>query len=256
MSNNLILFVVAEGRYQNYADMWELALEKSYPEYERFILTLDTNPKLPKYYGACIRYLFDHERFTGKYLYITDIDMMIVRESPSLLDFHVKELEETGLCYSNTQRGTEVMGFNRLTGLHFIKNNDEWMQATFNIRAQEYGKLCRGEIGQSPIDDELMLMRIVKDSGLPLPPPRRNLIERHHGLHLGTVRAHCSKSHQALRQAISLRVDRTKATAWQEVVGSSEYSKILGKIQKKDRQAYQEFYLMDQFTKSIANSQL
>jgi hypothetical protein len=251
--NNLVIFTVAEGRYQHYADMWELALEKAYPEYERHLLTLDTNPKLPRYYGACIRFLFDHEKFSGKYLYITDIDMMIVRESPSLLDFHVKELEETGLSYSNTQRGSEVQGFNRLTGLHFI-TPDYW-EPTFNIRAREYNKLCRGEIGNSPIDDELMLMRIVKDSGLPMVPPRRNLIERHHGLHLGTVRAHEHESHQKLRQSITMRVSREKAAQWQEVVCSSEYSKILEKIRKKDRQAYHEFYLMDQFTKSIANSQ-
>lgn len=250
---DLLIFTVAEGRYQNYAEMWELSLSKAYPEYDTHILRLDTDNRLPRYYGACIRYLFDHLRFHEyKYLYIGDIDMMIVRESPTILEFHKKELDETGLCYSNTQRGRETMGQARLTGLHFV-DNDWWWRLTFDARAKWYNRLVFGNIGHSPIDDELMLMQIVKDSGFGLPPPRRDLIERHHGLHLGTVRAHEKESHQALREAIRIRVDKDKAVKWQEIVGSYEYAKILDRIQKVDRQAYREFYLMDQFTKSIAN---
>ena len=97
-----------------------------------------------------------------------------------------------------------------------------------------------------------MLMKIVKESGLEVARPVVNLMERHHGLHLGTVRAHKTESLQTLRRAVFIRVNRDKATKWQEVVACPEYSKILGKIQKKDRMAYEEFMIMDKFTRQIS----
>jgi hypothetical protein len=134
--------------------------------------------------------------------------------------------------------------------LHFVRK--DWWEKTFNARAHQYHLLTTGQIGYSPIDDELMLMNIVKESGLPVASGKYNLIERHHGLHLGTVRAHKKESLQTLRRAVSIRVNQDKAAKWQAVVACPEYSKLLHKLQITDRIAYDEFMIMDKFTKQIA----
>ena len=249
--SDLLITVAVNNRYTSYIDMWELALSKAYPEYDTAAVVFNPG-NTPQYYGACIRFLKNMSECNGKqykYTYITDVDMMIVREDVPLLDFHLNEIKETGLCYSNTARGTETEGPNRLTGLHFVTG--EWWGKTKVVRDRYFKKLCAGEIGNSPIDDELMLMKIVKESWIETPPPRRDLIGRHHGLHLGTVRAHKSESHQSLRRAVHLRVSPDKAKKWQGVVCSREYSSILSKVQKSDRMAYEEFMIMDRMTKQI-----
>jgi hypothetical protein len=233
--------------------MWELAIEKAYPEYDHFVV--HKNVETPKYFGACVRFLYDFRSTGHKCWYITDIDMMIVREPVSILDFHIKEMQESGLCYSNSPRGTENQGPERLTGLHFV--GEDWWTKTAEMREKYYLLLTHGHqvgktLGDCSIDDELMLMKIVKESGLPVAKPVVNLTERHHGLHLGTIRAHKKDTIQSLRRAVSIRVNKDKAIAWQGVVGCSEYSKILSKIQKVDRIAYEEFMTMDKFTKQIA----
>lgn len=250
--SDLLITTVAEGRYINYAEMWELALSKAYPEYDYEIEPMCLKDGCPKYFGACMRYIgvASKNKVVYKYTYITDIDMMIVREKPTLLDFHLKEIQESGLCYSNSPRGSERDGPNRLTGLHFV--TEDWWDKTCDVRLKYYRMLLNKEIGEGQIDDELMLMRIVKESGLEVAKPVVNLMERHHGLHLGTVRAHKTESLQSLRRAVSIRVNKDKATKWQEVVACPEYSKILGKIQKKDRMAYEEFMIIDKFTKQIS----
>ncbi len=250
--SDILITTVAEGRYINYAEMWELSLSKAYPEYEHHITFVQGNSHLPKYFGACMRYIgvASKNKVVYKYTYITDIDMMIVREKPTLLDFHLKEIQESGLCYSNSPRGSEQQGPNRLTGLHFV--TDDWWEKTEKARLKYFKQILSKEIGEGQIDDELMLMNIVKESGLQIAKPVVNLMERHHGLHLGTVRAHKAESLQSLRRAVSIRVNKDKATKWQEVVACPEYSKILSKIQKKDRMAYEEFMIMDKFTRQIS----
>lgn len=247
--SNLLVCSVVNGRYLNYIDMWQLAMSKAYPEYDTCIrTTADTHSEIP-YYAACLRYLHD---FGGKqkYCYITDIDMMIVREPVALLDFHLNEMKESGLCYSNSPRGQEFSGPKRLTGLHFV--NDDWWDVTAETRDKYTALLMQGKIGMVDIDDELMLMNIVVESGLAVARPVVNLMERHHGLHLGTVRANKKNSIQTLRRAVSIRVDKDKAIKWQEVVSCPEYVKILDTIKRKDRIAYQEFMEMDKFTKQLS----
>jgi hypothetical protein len=247
---DLLITTWAVGRYKVYSELFQFAIKKAYPEYDVHVFEDDTT--FPKYYGACVRFLSYSKEFDYyKYVYITDIDMMIVREPVSILDFHTNEINETGLCYSNTPRGTEERGFDRLTGLHFV--NQEWWGATHEARYDYLRKLEMGLIGDVAIHDELMLMNIVKESGLPVAPPKRDLICRHHGLHLGTVRAHKHETLQKLRRDVFIRVSVQRAKEWMKVVETPEYRSIMQDIKRRDKMAYEELCIMEKFTRQRSN---
>lgn len=56
------------------------------------------------------------------YVYVGDVDMFILKEKPSLLEFHLSDLEINDIPVSNCVRLDEDGNFtNRLTGLHFFK---------------------------------------------------------------------------------------------------------------------------------------
>jgi hypothetical protein len=186
--------------------------------------------------------------FGFKYVYITDIDMMICPEIPTLLDFHLKEIKETGLCYSNTPRWKEPMGDNRMTGLHFVTK--EWWRQTEIASAHELDRLVKGEIGGCKCDDELMLMRIIKASGLPV-ADRRPLIPRHHGIHLGTLRDYRKMTLQARRNAVHRRIGMEKAAYWLGLIKTPEYGRIFSEIKKTDKQATWELTELEKFCHQI-----
>lgn len=247
---DLLITTWAVGRYKVYSELFQFAIKKAYPEYDVHVFESDV--VFPKYYGACIRFLSNSREFHDyKYVYITDIDMMIVREPVSILDFHTNEINETGLCYSNTPRGMEERGFDRLTGLHFV--TQEWWGATHEARYDYLRKLEMGLIGDVAIHDELMLMNIVKESGLQVAPPKRDLICRHHGLHLGTVRAHKHETLQKLRRDVFIRVSVQRAKEWMKVVETPEYRSIMQDIKRRDKMAYDELCIMEKFTRQRSN---
>jgi hypothetical protein len=247
---DLLITTWAVGRYKVYRELFEFAIKQAYPEYD--VHVFESGIASPKYYGACIRFLLNPDVFRDyRYVYITDIDMMIVREPVSILDFHLSELSETGLCYSNTPRGMEERGFDRLTGLHFV--TQYWFEKTKDARSNFLKKLCDNEIGEVAIHDELMLMDIVKESGLPVAPPKKDLICRHHGLHLGTVRAHKHETLQKLRRDVFIRVSVQRAKEWLKVVETPEYRSIIQDIKRRDKMAYDELCIMEKFTRQRSN---
>lgn len=244
--SSLLITTFAVGRYQVYAELFRYAIKKAYPEYDVYVIESDI--KQPKYYGACARFLTEEPVFHEyDYVYITDIDMMIVREPITILEFHTKEMEETGLCYSNTPRGMEERGFDRLTGLHFVGR--DWWNKTRTARYHYTQELLSGKIGDIAIDDEIMLMNIVSDSDIGMVPARRDLICRHHGLHLGTVRAHKNETLQKLRRDVFIRVSPQRARGWMEVVETNQYTYIMRDIKQRDKQAHEELVLMEKFAR-------
>ncbi len=247
---DLLITTWAVGRYKVYSDLFKFAINKAYPEYDVHVFESDVQE--PKYYGACVRFLADDEMFADyKYVYITDIDMMIVREPVSILDFHTAEINETGLCYSNSPRGMEERGFDRLTGLHFVTR--DWWDKTKDARRKYMLMLNSCRIGEIAIHDELMLMDIVKESGLQVAPPKRDLICRHHGLHLGTVRAHKHETLQKLRRDVFIRVSVQRAKEWLKVVETPEYRSIMQDIKRRDKMAHEELCIMEKFTRQRSN---
>jgi hypothetical protein len=176
---------------------------------------------------------------------------MICPEETALLDFHLKEIEETGLCYSNSPRWKEPFGENRLTGLHFVTR--EWWTKTEEARLKYYDLLMSGELGYGKCDDELMLMKIVKDSGLPV-TKMSDLLIRHHGIHLGTVRDFQKEGRSSVRDQLRFRVTKERATYWCNLIESVEYRNLLVDIKKQDKQVAGELEMLESVANQIARN--
>ena len=243
--SDLLIFTTAEGRYKVYTDLFTTVCKRAYPQYDVRVMETHT---VKQYGSACMRFLFPVAP-GYKYIYITDIDMMICPETPSLLDFHLAEIMETGLCYSNVPRWKEPMGENRMTGLHFV--TEEWWGVTHEARAKETIRLVNGEIGSCKCDDELLLMRIVRASGLRV-TDRKHLISRHHGIHLGTLRDYRQFSYQKRRANVYKRLKGDKARFWVEFVETEEYRSLFSAIRKADEQAKWELEELEKFARQIA----
>jgi hypothetical protein len=188
---------------------------------------VETQPPKTEYDAACRRFLIQISGYT----YITDVDMMILREDVPLSDFHLGEMRASGLPYSNTMRGREARGDKRMTGLHFV--SPEWWPAT-RIRREAYlHKLDDGTYGQGRYDDELMLMDLCRACG-PLPPKRR-LLDRHHGIHLGTLRSYRNSTIQTRKEQLRVRISAKRSRQWQELCATREYRSIEADIRRRSR---------------------
>jgi hypothetical protein len=244
--NDLLIFTVAEGRYRVYTDLFTWCAKRAYPEYDVEVMDLHKTGKIP-YWSACMRFLVLPDA-PHKYTYITDVDMMICPETQAILDFHTEEMTRTGLCYSNVPRWKEPMGENRMTGLHFV--SDSWWEKTYVARTGERDRLHGGDIGSCKCDDELMLMRIIKRSGLAV-TERGNLLRRHHGIHLGTLRDYRNQTLQKRRCNVLTRI-RKHAGYWCDLIETEDYKKLFADIQKQDKEATWELKELEKFARQTA----
>ena len=188
---------VVNGPYVWYLPLFVHQLQKAYPEYELHILADTEETDIlslkgvrkfdsPKgedsgYRAACLRFLHSDETLEGfDYCLITDCDMMIVRESLSIVDQHMLDLRKNNLqCYSNyTSMG------NKCPGIHFVTK--EWWSRTAVARGKEKDAI---DATKNVVydHDEKMLRRLIIDSHLPTPPDKINPWT-YHGEHLGDWR--------------------------------------------------------------------
>jgi hypothetical protein len=236
----MIIFTTFDNRYQPYTETWKVFIQYAYPQYKAVA-------KRSEYQGfasACERYLY--EASTKEDVYITDIDMMILREDPEINNFHLLEMVESGLSYSNTPRDNKEPRANeRLTGLHYC--TPRWYDETRGTR-EAYSFLLRaGKIGVGRYDDEIMLKQICLQSGLKI-PPKRWIWERQHGIHLGVIRNY--KPHGKARVVAEMRsrVKPEQARQWVEVSETPEYKAAKSRI--TDKLILWEFDFMDTFCRS------
>jgi len=239
---SLLIFTVASGEYLEYADIFQYCVNQSYPEYS--IKVLKNYSDTVKFMSPCMRYLIEPEEYLNKYdyYYITDIDMMILAEDKSIVDFHTEEMRQTGLSYSNTIRNKEALGSERMTGLHFC--TPQWYKTTHTEREKYKDFIIRGEYGHGKYDDETMLKKITMGSGLDL-PPRYGLIRRHHGIHIGTIRDFYKKKYTTIKNQLTYRVALKQCIKWQDVYQSGG-NKIISKI--KNKKIREEFSILDKYT--------
>jgi hypothetical protein len=275
MNKKLLIWTIAAGRYKVYTELFKYCIRKAYPEYDVDVLELDPAIKIVKvppvnctlinkdtpfsnlktvtgfeqqYTSACLRFVLKPGCRDYDYVYITDIDMMICPEDVSILDFHKREMFETWLPYSNTPRWKEPMGENRLTGLHFV--GKDWWEATEEQRYIEFTRLADGLIGDCKCEDELMLMRIVKNSKIRV-DNKRHLVSRHHGIHLGTIRDNTAKTIQEKKMALYSRVSKEKARWWLGLMKDREYNYITDKM-KSDPLARYEISELEKYVRQIS----
>ena len=243
MKNRLCVTTVVDQNYASYIPLFIYTLKTSYPEYhvKLFIhgnlsqhvknalalikydykLVPDLFNKYVKYKFSPIawRFIIDPKHYKGyDYVYITDIDMMILPEKISLLNFHLNEMGETGLCYSNSKRNKKhIDGHRSLTGLHFA--SQEWFRKTEKAR-QKYEELIRtGALGKEREEDGRILYNMCKESGLKT-PEKRPLVMRHHGVHMGNWRLFHSY------KKLNKRMGIEKCRAWLKIRETKTFNNI------------------------------
>jgi len=190
------------ANYQHYIPLWAYCIGRAYPEYRTKVFLTDTGtnwlkesatwlPNLelvegefgkgyahhPPRWAAWTRYLlFTHKRYRHwkdfDWIYITDADLMIVRQEPPLHEQHIQHMKTLGLCYSNMLRDPKRFADRHLTGLHFC--GQDFIHRVMD-KCTEYDGLVRvngGGVldGKPVIYDERLLYQIVRDAGLDFPP--------------------------------------------------------------------------------------
>ena len=213
----LCITTVVDGYYQLYIPMFIYCAKKSYPDY--YVKVFFRGTLTPPVWdclkdiedagidgwevkenwftdypyqlktSACLRYLLPPEEVKDfEYVHINDADMLIMREKPSILEYHRKRIKKEGWLYSNT-KGTWDHPFNglarRLPALPTFTK--KWYSKIEPI-AKKYRKLLKaGEVGLINCYDEIMLFKLVEQSGQPL-PEKYDYEVKYHGLHLGMAK--------------------------------------------------------------------
>jgi hypothetical protein len=230
----LTIFTIHDERYQGYASMWKYFICEAYPQYSAISGMIESKEQ---YTAACRRFI-DQPINEGD-VYITDIDMMILWEPISIDLFHNFEMNESGLCYSNSPRNnSEPFSSLRLTGLHYC--NQEWYRRTEKSRQEALSLVEKGEIGKGRYDDEIMLKRICEESGLGI-PPKRKLILRHHGIHMGTFRNYIMYGPARMRTELRQRISPFQARQFVQISETAEYKLIFKYIKNPIIQKEYEF---------------
>lgn len=215
---DICITICLNERYAKYIPMFAYFISQAYPTYGARIFMsgkagggilrcLDLIEGDYKLYENCfkdlprcrisyksyrwINYSEDFEDY--KYVYVSDADMLICPEIPSLLEQHIVHCQILGCCYSNFVRSSSIK---RLSGLHFLEVKP-WFEKMLPI-IKKYRKLLQSSKIKE-ISDEVMFYRMVKESGLPILKPRDKKIKKdkptdyhfrpHHGLHLGVFRS-------------------------------------------------------------------
>lgn len=228
------VFTMVSGKYQWYIPLFHYFLSKAYPEYDIRIYVrgeieippslfyrdiIPMNPKsvvqdypIDGYTTAAMRFVHEDDALRSyDYVHFQDIDMLILREDPPIVDQHWRSMMANGLqCYDNyvsshvIHEGAECP---RLPGVHFVTR--DWWDITREAR-QKYAAQLAVEGSPAWYWDEVMLAKIVIESGLPVQDKRLNLWA-HHGIHLGDYRrrqgtkeviGHVEASHTVLMSEI------------------------------------------------------
>lgn len=241
--------VVYNNAYKLYLPMFVEAIRYSYPDYKVWAVEV---PMLgvKSYYSAVSRFLVNPSTESNTdYYYITDIDMIILPEETPLHEFHIEEMKSMRTVYSNTPRTKEFRGAERLTGLHFVNKN--WYSITKSARYKAKKLLDdpRHGLGLNAIDDEIMLMSIVKSCNLPVKDPT-SLIKRHHGIHLGTIRG--KRNLQTINAGLKQRITFQRAYEYRKMMRNhSPFRDAVAYASAKDPNMKFMMKRIDVFTKRL-----
>ena len=240
----LCISTVVDSKYQYFMPLFIFCLRRVYPDYDIKIFThgkLARNvksalayltgfklvPKLfddwnyTKYAPISWRFLIPPEHYHGyDFVYVGDVDMMILPEKVSLLNFHYNEMAETGFCYSNSLRSKRHWkGKESFTGLHFA--SQEWFTRTEARRKIHAEKVRTGKEGEKREWDGHMLYLMTKSSNLHIVPKAKNIKKRHHGIHLGNFRLYSDFDQ------IKKRVDADMCRKWMVIRRDQTFIDIL-----------------------------
>lgn len=245
----LCVSTVVDSNYMAYLPLFVYCMNRTYPQYHVKLFLRDPCPydlrawKLNcemvhmfedfprhKYLSIALRFAIPKEYFKDfDNVYITDIDMMILQENRDIEYFHCMEMNETGLCYSNSTRNiNHYAGAKSLTGLHFASK--KWFEKTEEATAK-YRELMRGGlIGLYREFDGVMLYRIAVESGCGL-PGKYKLARRHHGIHLNNFMLFKND-----RLKLEVRIPPNYRTQWMQFLGNVKFRNIVDECRKDNKE--------------------
>lgn len=249
-----VITTVVDRRYWDYVGLFTWCCNKSYPQYDVKILRKEEYfPEHPDdgYTTNALRFLTGYAPYRGyDHVYITDIDMMILPEKPSLQEFHVTEIHKYSRCYSNSLRnrhhvfecdGESWCGNECMSGLHFC--TPEWFDRTMWSQAFYRQELIRKKVGRGY--DGRMLYLMARDNGINL-PGKHNLLKRHHGIHVGTFRLYnpsdpsinkLERKKNPVRRGleeINKRISEEKKAIWRSYIRDRKYRDIVSRIKNNE----------------------
>lgn len=201
-----LIFTAASGAYRSYIALFSYCASRAYPDAAIFVLECEGTPE---YEAAIKRHLVVPDTKYDE-VYVTDIDMLLLRTTSNLFDQHSDLARIENTCYSSSKRRKEPRGSERMQGLHYRKW--EWYDKTEQARTKYLDELSSGKIGLDRIDDELVLMNVTTESNLPVIYYPGNLIDLHFGIHMGTIRAYKAHGSNAIREQLRIRVSPDMAS--------------------------------------------
>ena len=137
------------------------------------------------------RFIIPYEEFKDfQYVYVGDIDMLIYKENPSLLESHIEHMKKIGLPFSNGIRKNST----RLTGLHFFETQPYFNKMNNIIERCLSDEEYLYNLTKDCERDENFLYKIV-EIGIGIGNIKNKITQDgelyyrpHHGVHLGLFR--------------------------------------------------------------------
>lgn len=236
-----IVTVVSGKDYQDFIPIFIYGVHQAYPDYHvevyckdrlkrnvrRSLLSLEDGgsfnvrentlseyPNARDNIKAC-RWLLDSRDFERfDHVYLGDIDLIILPETPSLFDQHKEHCTAIGLPYSNIARGYDSRGIlspeeqDRMSGLHFIESEAyfkamdpvieryqtrlkepvQWNneKILYCMLTEAFGDIAKGS--SEGLATNLGLPEEHAIGGIPFWSPSNVLFRPYHGIHFGAFR--------------------------------------------------------------------
>ena len=215
------------GWYADYIPFFVYAISKSYPEYESRIFLRETLPNSARRNLALVRGLAnfqiqegylanigirDDEAKKPYYLrwltpyyslkdldaaFICDVDLLMISESPTMLDQRLAVCARNGVPFANYERDFHPDYPPRITGWHFILVDeyykkvgpiiDKLRNEDIDITAMKNNYCYENGLGEKQWGQESLLHYIIREAFGDVDLSHK--FPTHHGVHLGPIRA-------------------------------------------------------------------
>lgn len=236
MNDKNAFVVYVFGNYEKYIPYYIYFINLNYPDDDILIFYQDTISKniveslkgfsnyklfenvLPEHRNISgggpklLRWVLPKEYFEGyKYVYIGDVDILVLKEEKSLFDFHKTQMIQFNLPFSNKVRLLPKGGLStRLTGLHFFEVIP-YYEKIENLALKILNDKVYSENFLKGLErNEHVLYKLVK-SCIGFDEKEVAKMERPwHGFHVGIVRGGLQMSKEQISENSSMSFDEIK----------------------------------------------
>jgi hypothetical protein len=199
----VLILTVYDQRYSDYAKLFEYCAKKAYPEYD---VRAIGRSEIEKEYGvfpdnkattSTMRFCLPDSYYAGyDYVLITDVDMLIYRETMPIHEQHLAVMVHTGYPYENLAVPIQGHGY-RMPGILFA--SEAWFDRTSNSRAALFASLKDPQSATYYEADEVALYKLCEPFGY----TRKGTEKwRWHGIHMGK---YCRRPGKSRRMSISIQ---------------------------------------------------